>query len=221
MALNEEIRNIYSKITSTSKIIQNIGKIDPLFLDPTDFKFNDLGFAVNNWVRLTNKDIKNFNFGQKTALAVKETVTERTNINVKTKKGGFNIGDKKLIDLLLFNVSLDISKRAENIKTTIKGLGEVTQIYDEGTFKITLRGTLFSPVTWQSDNDAIRDLRSLSELGTNLFIQNPEINKLYDISRVVLDKIEIRNNRSYSNLREFTIDLSEDISPKIFKINEE
>lgn len=209
------IQQIYSLVTSNFRIAQNVDKFDITFLDPTDFKANDLGNLTNNWIRITNKDIKDLNFAQKTSLTLKETFTESTDIGYGDYSK--NLVEEKFIDVLLFNVSLDIRKSPTLVTTDIKNIGIVTQKLNSGNYIITVSGTLFSPYFWQSDIRAIKDLDLLLESNRQLMIQSPEINKVYGINKIVINDLTITNNK-YPNLRDFTLTLTEDKNLSFFKI---
>ena len=213
--LRGQIQKIYAQVVSPLQTATNLGKIDPRFLDPTIFKKNDMGFPVKNWLRLSNQDVG----GEKdilnrTKLYGKDILTEADRL------GDLELVDNRFIDVLLFNVIIDVNTTPTVVMNQVKGLsgGSVKQYFNSDDYSITVRGTLSGPLPWQTDTFAIQNLNTLASIGDSLYLQNPDLNKIWGIDQVAVTGVAINDNPSFQSLKNFTISLVSDTAIDIFKV---
>lgn len=219
--LRNQITSIYSKIINPLNAAIDLSKIDIQYLNPLDFKPNDLGFMVNNWVRLSNRQVDfgtNKNSLSKTLatgskLYLNDIISEGEYLNKK-----LGLVESKYLDVLIFNVLIDVKRTPTIAEYPLRGKGNSVKVYlADNDFDITISGTFAGSVSWQTDTLSIKNLIELVGLGDSMFIQNPMLNHTYDIDKVVVYSYSISDNPRFQSLKDFTITLKSDGVADIFK----
>ena len=138
-------------ISRFTRLGTNFAKFDYRFANPAVFKPNDMGFPVNNWIRISNKNVKTQSFANKTKIYLKDLVTESETVF------GKNLIPDDYIDILLFNVYINTTKTPRVIVNEVKGMdnGTIKQIFTPGDYDITISGVLSSPYSFQPDTYSI------------------------------------------------------------------
>jgi len=212
--LRNQITSIYSKIINPLNAAIDLSKIDIEYLNPLDFKPNDLGFMVNNWVRLSNRQVDfgtNKNSLSKTLatgskLYLNDIISEGEYLNKK-----LGLVESKYLDVLIFNVLIDVKRTPTIAEYPLRGKGNSVKVYlADNDFDITISGTFAGSVSWQTDTLSIKNLIELVGLGDSMFIQNPMLNHTYDIDKVVVYSYSISDNPRFQSLKDFTITLKSD-----------
>jgi hypothetical protein len=168
--------------------LQNGIDIDPRFLNPEWWKVDKFGNLSNTWCRLLTEEEVAKTYDNIIQQGV-DTISER--VKARTDE----------IGVLLFGVSIQLSKSPNIITTTINGFNSpVYTKFSNTGFDINITALESTNFYWQQNSNKLRKLVEILDNNQSLYIANPQLNLTYEINKVVIKDYAIgQDNRFYSH----------------------
>jgi len=183
-------RELSTQSQKTTSVGQKIVDFDYSMINPKNWKYNKLGYLHNNWIKLSEYELADINIDI---------------IDI--------IGDIKidLSTVYIPDVSIDIFEKQEIIETKIAGKdSSFKEILNNGDTEIIVSGVFVGPWRWQQDYKMIQKFRNVCRKGKTLYLQNPELNRYYGVSKVVVYNFQIRQDNNFQQKKYFSLTLKKD-----------
>lgn len=179
------VRKASSVVSTLSNMVTDI---DIRFFDPDYWRLSKLGTPTMGWIQLYWNDESQV-----------ESLSDTFNSSFKSES------------VTLDEVLISVSQSHRIVETYVKGaITSFKEYLGAGDLNITVTGKFVGSFPNFTDTLNIEKFFEVAQKGISLIVVNPELNILYDVTKVVIYSITIDQNPDFNNVRNFSIELKSD-----------